>query len=191
MEIQYGAYFFNKTVRKRNDCHHQAGASEPVYCPCWFFALFLVRKEATSRQLNNAYEQACGTAKIKKRLPIYTNPLITSPMLVGFCTPFLVLPDMHLEETDLYYIFVHELTHYKRRDILYKWAVQIVICLHWFNPFVYCMRKKLDKDCELSCDEMVIRAQGAPEKRAYGDTLLHAVRKNSSYTNSIVSVTLN
>lgn len=118
-------------------------------------------------------------------------PLITSPMLVGICTPFLVLPDMNLEETDLYYIFVHELTHYKRRDILYKWAVQIVICLHWFNPFVYSMRKKLDKDCELSCDEMVIRALDAPEKRAYGDTLLHAIRKNSSYTNSIVSVTLN
>ncbi len=70
------------------------------------------------------------------------------------------------------YIFVHELIHYKQRDMFYKWLIQIVVCAHWFNPFVYLLEKEVNKSCELSCDEKVISVLDDKARREYGDTLI-------------------
>ncbi len=77
-------------------------------------------------------------------------------MLIGFFRPRIILPTHELEDKELFYIFVHELIHYKQRDMFYKWLIQIVMCAHWFNPFIYLLEKEVNKSCELSCDEKVI-----------------------------------
>ena len=77
--------------------------------------------------------------RIKRSIDLYTNHLVSSPMLIGLFRPRIILPVSHLSERDFYYTVLHELTHYRRRDMLYKWLVQLALCLHWFNPFVYLM----------------------------------------------------
>lgn len=74
--------------------------------------------------------------------------------------------------------------------MFYKWLTQAVICLHWFNPFVYLMGREIAKACELSCDEAVISKLNTQQKRSYGDTLLNAVKTERSYKDSVISVTL-
>lgn len=128
--------------------------------------------------------------QIRTRVELSCNALVTSPMLLGFFRPCIVLPDRELEEKDLSYILVHELIHYKQRDIFYKWLVQMVVCIHWFNPFVYLLEKEINKSCELSCDETVLSVFGDSAKREYGDMLLSFVRADSPYKNSVVSITL-
>lgn len=128
--------------------------------------------------------------QIKTRVELSCNALVISPMLLGFFRPCIVLPDRKLEEKDLSYILVHELIHCKQRDMFYKWLVQVVVCVHWFNPFVYLLEKEVNKSCELSCDEMVLSVFGDSAKREYGDMLLSFVRANSPYKNSVVSITL-
>lgn len=128
--------------------------------------------------------------QIKTRVELSCNALVASPMLLGFFRPCIVLPDRKLEEKDLSYILVHELIHYKQRDMFYKWLVQMVVCIHWFNPFVYLLEKEINRSCELSCDEMVLSVFGDSAKREYGDMLLSFVRANSPYQNSVVSITL-
>lgn len=86
---------------------------------------------------------------------------------------------------------MHELVHYRRLDILYKWLVQLVLCLHWFNPFVYLMKREINRLCELSCDERVIMTLSENARKAYGDTLLHAVGTGDSYKDPLASVSLN
>ena len=58
---------------------------------------------------------------IKAGVEVYRNVLITSPMLIGFFHPSIVLPIGELEENELSYIFLHELIHYKQKDMFYKW----------------------------------------------------------------------
>lgn len=29
-----------------------------------------------------------------------------------------------------YYTILHELMHFKRRDVFYKWLVQLTVCVH-------------------------------------------------------------
>lgn len=129
--------------------------------------------------------------QIKAMVELYTNNLISSPLLFGFFRPCIVLPTTDLSSTDFDYIILHELMHFKRRDMFYKWLVQFTICIHWFNPFVYLMRREIGKVCELSCDEAVIRKLDTVGRRAYGDTLLNAIGFGGSYRNSLVSLTLN
>ncbi len=127
---------------------------------------------------------------IRGRVELWTNSLISSPLLLGFFRPRIVLATKELSDTDFYYTILHELTHYKRRDMFYKWLVQIVVCVHWFNPFVYYMERKLNQACELACDEAVLNRLDNGAKRDYGDMLLRAVGLGGSYRNSAASVTL-
>ena len=111
-------------------------------------------------------------------------------MLIGFFRPRIILPVGELEDKELSYIFVHELTHYKQRDMFYKWLIQIVVCAHWFNPFVYLLEREVNKSCELSCDEKVLSVLDEKAKREYGDTLISFLKSNNLYKNSLASVTL-
>lgn len=130
-------------------------------------------------------------AGIKRPVELYTNSLISSPLLLGFFRPCIVLPSTDLALIDLDYTLLHELTHYKRRDMFYKWLVQFAICLHWFNPLVYVMGREVGRTCELACDETVIKALDPQGRRAYGDTLLNAIGTGGSYKDALASVTLN
>ncbi len=85
---------------------------------------------------------------------------------------------------------MHELIHYKQRDMFYKWLIQLVVCAHWFNPFVYLLEKEVNKSCELSCDEKVISVLDDNARREYGDTLISFLKSNNLYKSSLASVTL-
>lgn len=130
-------------------------------------------------------------SNIKTAVELHTNSLISSPLLIGFFRPCIVLPTADLSVSDFQYTVLHELRHYKRQDMFYKWLVQFTICLHWFNPLVYFMSREVGRACELSCDEAVIKKLDIEEQRAYGDTLMNAIGAGGSYKNSLASVTLN
>ena len=127
---------------------------------------------------------------IKTRVELSYNSLIASPIMIGFFRPRIVLPVRELEDKELSYVFVHELTHYKQGDMFYKWLIQIVVCTHWFNPFVYLLEKEVNKSCELSCDEKVIAVLDDKEKSEYGDTLISFLKSDNLYKSSLASVTL-
>ncbi|MDE5866363.1 MAG: M56 family metallopeptidase [Lachnospiraceae bacterium] len=127
---------------------------------------------------------------IKAKVELYSNASVTSPIMIGLLRPSIVLPARELEDKKLPYVFLHELLHYKKKDMFYKWLIQIVICIHWFNPFVYLLEKEVNKACELSCDEAVISVLDESERREYGDTLISFMKSNNLNKGSLASVTL-
>ena len=127
---------------------------------------------------------------IRGTVEFYTNSLISSPLLIGFFRPYIILPTLNISESDFRYTVLHELTHYRRGDMFYKWLVQFTICLHWFNPLVYLMGDEINNACEFSCDESVIKNLDYHGMRAYGDTLLNALGFGGEYKSSISSITL-
>ena len=147
-------------------------------------------KEVSDIKILNLLSDCEEKLNIKTRVELSCNPLIASPMLIGFFRPRIILPVGEWEDKELSYIFVHELIHYKQRDMFYKWLIQIVVCVHWFNPFVYLLEKEVNKSCELSCDEKVIAVLDDKAKREYGDTLISFLKSNNLYKSSLASVTL-
>jgi len=133
---------------------------------------------------------AAERAGIQKPVELCVNPLISSPLLIGFFHPCIVLPNTDISEKDFQYIVLHELTHYKRWDMFYKWLVQVTVCLHWFNPLAYLMEREITKACEFSCDEAVLTEMGCDNAQDYGKTLLHAMAAVGRYKENLGAVTL-
>lgn len=107
-------------------------------------------------------------------------PLVSTPMLLGVLHPVIVLPAGVEGEQRLRDILAHELTHARRHDLLYKWFAVAVICLHWFNPMMILVWREINRTCELSCDETVIRSLDRDARRHYSQTLLALAAAPSS-----------
>ena len=100
---------------------------------------------------------------------------VKTPCLFGYLRPRLLLPHGILDEMgreELRYVFLHELAHLKRHDILIGWLMAIVQVLHWFNPAVWFAMAQISRDRELACDELALSRLKENESKAYGATIL-------------------
>ncbi len=109
---------------------------------------------------------------LPRRLRIRQTEMLDAPLLVGLFRPVLYLPAAALTQTDWQYVLLHELTHYRRHDLLYKWAAMLIGCIHWFNPLSHFVLKQIDLECEVSCDFAVAGHLPEAEQRAYMRTIL-------------------
>ena len=102
---------------------------------------------------------------------------LKAPMVAGVFRSVLLLPEENMNENELRYALLHELTHFKRRDIRLKSLCLLARCVHWFNPMVWYMARLVERDTELGCDEMALKYLPAEEHAAYGETIIHAVER--------------
>lgn len=133
---------------------------------------------------------AASQMGVDRRVELCVNPLLSSPTLAGVFHPCIVLSGADVSREELRYIVIHELTHCKRWDIFYKWLVQVVVCLHWFNPLVHLMSREINNACEFSCDEAVLKKTGYENAGDYGKTLLETMAAVGKYRESSAAVTL-
>lgn len=117
---------------------------------------------------------------IEKEIKAVVCKNVSSPMVMGFLNPRLVLPEENYSEESLCFILRHELTHYKRRDTLYKAFMLFVNAVHWFNPVVWLMRKLADSDLEVSCDAHVIENADLETRKRYSETILSCVHREKA-----------
>lgn len=99
-------------------------------------------------------------------------PAIPCPMALGLLRPTVFLPEGVEDRGQLEDILRHELTHLRRRDLLYKWCAAVVTSLHWFNPLMPVFRREMARRCELACDEAAAGNLSPEARRRYGETLL-------------------
>ena len=97
---------------------------------------------------------------------------VASPFMTGVFRPMLILPKTELSSEQLHNILRHEMTHFKRNDILYKWFAEFVKCVHWFNPMAWYVLKQIASECEISCDMSVTKNMSGSEEMSYVSTIL-------------------
>ena len=113
-----------------------------------------------------------------KRVPkLLACPGLEVPMLTGVVAPALMLPQDASSEDGLDYALLHELIHYRRRDIWLKALVMLTGSVHWFNPVMWLMVRQVDRDIELACDETALTVLPEEERLAYGETILQAAAR--------------
>jgi len=116
---------------------------------------------------------------ITRRIDLYVCPCVDSPMMIGYARPQIFLPTAELTRDEKSFILKHELVHYKRKDLLYKYLVLAATAIHWFNPVVYLMAKAIDLLSELSCDAEVIRSADSYTRQRYSETIIGVVKFQS------------
>lgn len=106
--------------------------------------------------------------------------LISSPLMTGVFKPVLLLPELALTDEQLRNVVLHEMTHYKRKDMLIKWFSLIVKSIHFFNPAVYFVCRQLDEECEISCDAAVVKNMTRENEMSYVNTIIALLTENTS-----------
>ncbi|MDE7130402.1 MAG: M56 family metallopeptidase [Lachnospiraceae bacterium] len=136
----------------------------------------------TALPVNNAYAaQWLKEHPLKRQISVKQSDRISTPLAYGIFRPVILLP----KKTDwenvnqLQYIFSHEYVHIRRFDTLTKLIATLVLCIHWFNPFVWVMYILFNRDIELACDESVIRQFGEKSKSVYSLMLINMEAKKS------------
>lgn len=134
-----------------------------------------MRKFRMSIPDNTPYIQNWLTAhQISRPLAVRSSDLISSPLTYGILRPVILLPKQ-LDRNDpvaLKYVLTHEYVHIRRFDAITKILFAAVLCIHWFNPFVWVMYVLANRDMELSCDAWVIRMMGAKNRSSYALMLI-------------------
>ncbi|WFD08944.1 M56 family metallopeptidase [Tepidibacter hydrothermalis] len=113
--------------------------------------------------------------KIRKDISIYYSQNVKSPFIFGFFNPKICISKDILnviDHNELYYILLHELIHYKRKDLFYNLLEMTAVMLHWFNPMVWFAVKKMRFDRELACDYSVLEILEQKESTQYGMTII-------------------
>ncbi len=151
-----------------------AGAGIFMLSAAASYALFLTKRRKSSLNMegNAVLEHVKNELKIKRRIRVRTSPEVKSPMLVGALFPVIYLPMTRLTDEQLRMIFLHELTHYRRGDLLVKWFSLPVNALHWFNPMAYLFAANVNESCEIACDMAVTRNMSDDERKLYMATIL-------------------
>lgn len=123
----------------------------------------------------------------KKKIEVCEWKETSSPFMTGIIKPILVLPQKELSEEQKNNILRHEITHFERRDILYKMFANLVRCVHWFNPAAWYAMKQIEEECEISCDMRVVENMNEADIKGYINTILELL----PIRNEIVPVSTN
>lgn len=151
-----------------------------IFTICSSYAVYTHRRRKNSSPVlnNEIFESVRKELKIKRRISLNTADDISSPMLVGVIFPKIYIPPVEISDDNMRMIFLHELTHYKRGDLIAKWLVTIVNAIHWFNPIVYLIGANIGESCEILCDESVTKKMTDEERKLYMNTVLEFAAEN-------------
>jgi beta-lactamase regulating signal transducer with metallopeptidase domain len=145
---------------------------------------FLVETWLLNWKLRGAkrVEDACAAAAlaeaktalgIRRNVPLLASDAVGSPALAGYFRPRLLLPPRLLavmSREELRLMFLHECAHLRRGDVLLNYVVMGLAALHWFNPAVWLVVRRISAAQELACDETVLWHVAEPAR--YGHLLL-------------------
>lgn len=146
------------------------------------FALRIQGQPVVDIKLLTAYKRAKDNLNVKKEIPLIQTEHVASPSLYGLFHPRLLMPAGILEEFNpeqLAHVFLHELSHFKRKDLWVNWIIQGLLTVHWFNPVVWYAFLKLSEDQEMACDAVTLEHIGTNDAKKYAYTLITLLEKNS------------
>lgn len=184
------------------------GATAALFIKLWSYYRFQTSIRKGRVRITNHYiacmENAfCTKLCIQEPPIIYESAAVSVPLTVGLWNPVIVFPPNTIYDhsdnpensgqnlTRFQLMLHHELVHVARKDLLYKWAYQLLLCIHWFNPLLRRFGREMNRDCELSCDEAVLVHLTDGGRQMYGnillDTAAHSIdRKGNAFSTTLI-----
>lgn len=137
--------------------------------------------ECRDGHVGEALEEAaawCGLKRIPQMRIMQGST--EGPFTTGLLKNVVILPGDALNENDLGFILKHEAVHCRNHDIAWKVFFLAVNVIHWFNPLVWYLRKAMEQDMEIACDEEVVARASRESRKEYGDVIMSWVERGSS-----------
>lgn len=140
-----------------------------------------INKNIANENIKFILKKCKNIMNIKVNINLVVNDDIRTPALSGIIKPTILFPNamLDLKDDEIKYILLHELSHYKRKDILVNYLLVLLQCIHWFNPFIWFFFKKIREDMELATDEMVVSKLNEDEYKNYARTIITIIERIS------------
>lgn len=158
----------------------------PYLTAVWFVIMILLLCSKIEgyiwfkKRLSEHSSAADKPDNVPKRLAVRSADMLQSPMITGIFRPTLYIPESDLTPNEQSLILEHELVHYRRGDIVFKWLIMAVKCIHWFNPIVYVLARYIERECEASCDFKATRSMSDADKKRYMYTLVDMIERKAT-----------
>ena len=121
---------------------------------------------------------------LKKAPALYYGTLESPVCVTGAIRPALLMDKVIVErltDTELSAVFFHELTHVKRRHLLWERIYDVVCLANWFNPFAWIARREFSLYCETDCDDKALKAsRGEMAQREYALAILRLLELSTA-----------
>ena len=135
-----------------------------------------------NQEVHRLYHRCLEEMGIHRDIPVYSTAFLKSPIIIGLLKPCIYLP-IHLisdyDETDMRYMLLHELQHYKHHDAIANYLMNLAGVVYWFNPLVWYALKEMRNDREVACDTSVLKMLEEDAYEDYGNTLINFAEKVS------------
>lgn len=154
-----------------------------------------------NKEVRRLYNRCLEEMGIHRKIPVCSTAFLKSPIIVGLLKPCIYLP-IHLisdytlsrslcseractgcpngcNESDMRYMLLHELQHYKHRDAIGSFLMNLAGVAYWFNPLVWHSLKEMRNDREIACDTSVLKMLEEDDYEDYGNTLINFAEKVS------------
>ncbi len=135
-----------------------------------------------SPKVRRLYNHCLNELGITKDIPVYSTAFLKSPIIAGLLKPCIYLP-IHLisdyAEADMRYMLLHELQHYKHKDAIAGYLMNLAGVIYWFNPLVWYALREMRNDREIACDTSVLKMLEEDSYGEYGSTLINLAEKVS------------
>ena len=114
---------------------------------------------AAPKPARKLLKRLCVNNGIERKIRLGICDLTASPVTFGTMRPSIILPSAeYFEDLELLEnILIHELSHIKRFDHPTHLAAYFLASCNWFNPFMWISLKRLNLECEFTCDDEVLR----------------------------------
>lgn len=100
-------------------------------------------------------------------------------ILAGLLKPCIFIPENSYDNDSLYLMIKHELVHSKRGDLYFKIITVFITCILWYNPLVHIINKFIDTECEMSCDDKVIKEEKKQVSIHYAKMLIELLEHSN------------
>lgn len=129
-----------------------------------------------NNQVRHLYHCCLEKTGITKHVPLFSTAFLQSPIITGLFRPCIYIPIQLIsdyKETDMRYMLLHELQHYKHRDAIASHLMNIARTVYWFNPAVWLALKEMRSEREIACDTSVLELLEEDCYGEYGNTLIN------------------
>ena len=133
------------------------------------------RPNCRRTDVENILQESKFKLGINSKISIIYDEDVKSPAVYGIIRPKILISQRiidGLSSQKLKFVFLHELAHIKRKDLILNVGIMLLQVIYWFNPLIVYSLYEFKQDCELACDATAINALNSNEIRDYGETII-------------------
>lgn len=135
-----------------------------------------------SKNYNKVLDNLLIEKQITRHFRLFQSDKIDSPMLFGWRSPTIYLPNLNFTDNEIRYILSHELSHHTNLDYFKKHFIHLLKIIFWWNPFIHVFDNDFSQILEVDCDLKTVKNYMKEEKIEYLKTISkiieHSIVKN-------------